>query len=310
MKKRKILFALALLVAFCLAVSLALLLDRNRQESVLADYVEDYDLIINEICTKNVSVIMDNSGKYPDYIEIYNHGDDVNLKGVYFTDGRNDSPAFGDVILPAGAYRLIFLGDDSTGFALSASGGDTIQLKDAAGRILAQTNTTALSEDEVMLYSERKYIISKEASPGFSNDEEGIAAFRQGRPAEEPKVLISELLTENISSLPDEKGFFSDVAELYNNSEETVSLSGYCLSDNLSQRFRYRLPDIELGAGEYLLVYCDGGDYIGANGELHVNFGLAYGEELCLTDPMGDYVTLKVTHPGEDVSLSLQDDGT
>ena len=306
MKKKKLLFALALFAAFVLAVCLSLLFG-NHQESLTAGYVEDYDLIISEICTKNVSLIMDNDGKYPDYIEIFNHGETVNLKGVYLTDGKTDGPAFGDVLLPAGAYRLVFLGDE---LALSASGGDTIQLKDAAGRILAQTNTTALAEDEVMLYSEGRYLISTEASPGFSNDEVGLAAFREGKPAEAPKLLISELLTENVSSLPDDKGFFGDVAELYNCSDSTISLSGYCLSDNLGNRFRYHLPDMEIAAGEYLVVFCDGENYIGAEGELHANFGLAYGEELCLTDPLGNYVTLKVVHPGEDISLVLAEDGT
>ncbi len=310
MKKRKALLAVLLLLIFVGVLALTLFLDHTKQESLLVDYVEEYDIIISEICTKNVTVIADNNGKYPDYVEIYNQGDDVSLRGLYLTDGKKDSEPFGDVMLASGEYRLIFLGDDITGFALSASGGDSLQIKDALGRIIAQTNTTALQADQAMLYEKGEYLLSYNVSPGFANDSEGIAAFRNGKPSDEPKIVISELLTENVSALPDENGLYCDVVELYNNTENTVALGGYCLSDSLSERFRYRLPDWELAAGEYLLIYCDGGNYIGENGELHVNFGLAHGEELCLTDSKGGYVSLKVQSVGEDLSLSLTQEGS
>ena len=310
MKKRKALLAILLFLCLVCIVALTLLIDGDRQESLQIDFVAEYDIIISEICTKNETVIADNSGKYPDYIEIYNSGEDVSLQGLYLTDGRKSSEPFGDVVLGSGEYRLIFLGDDITGFALSASGGDSLQIKDALGRIIAQTNTTALTADQVMLYEKGEYLLSYDVSPGFANDSEGIAAFRNGKPSDAPKIVISELLTENVSSLPDENGLYCDVAELYNASESAVSLSGYCLSDSLAQRFRYRLPDCELAAGAYLLIYCDGGNYIGQHGEIHANFGLSYGEELCLTDPQGNYVSLKAQYPGEDLSLSLTSGGS
>ena len=310
MKRQRIILSILLVAALVGSAVLALLLGQNSGERLRADYAEQYDIIISEICTKNVSIIADNSGKYPDYIELYNNGDDVNLKGLYLTDGKKDSEAFGDVVLPSGAYRLVFLSDDVTGFALSASGGDSLQLVDPAGGILAQTKTAALAEDEVMLYDDGSYLISHSASPGFSNDEAGLSAFRQGRECTSPKIVISELLTENASSLPDEMGLYSDVVELYNCSETSVSLSGYCLSDSLAQRFRYRLPDCEIAAGEYLLIFCDGKNYIGADGQIHSNFGLSVGDTLCLTDPLGDYVSLAATFPGEDLSLARLEDGS
>ncbi len=309
MKMKRGLLALILVLALALAVGLGLLLDQREQEQLLETYAGEYDIIITEICAKNETVISDNSGKYRDYIEIYNRGETVSLKGLYLTDGRTEGPAFEDILFPAGSYRLIFLGDELTGFGISASG-ESLQLVAPTGKIIAQTNTAILNADQVMLYEKTGYVLSYDASPGFSNDAQGIKAFREGTAATEPKLLISELLTENVSTLPDEKGLYCDVVELYNASEESLSLSGYCLSDSKEQRFRYRMPDVDIPAGSYLLLYCDGEDYIGANGEIHVNFGLSHGDELVLTDPLGAYVSLTPNFPGADLSLSLMAEGS
>ncbi len=309
MKMKRGYLAIILVLALAVAVALGLFLDQREQDKLLESYAGEYDIIITEICAKNETIIPDSSGKFRDYIEIYNQGETVSLKGVYLTDGKTDGPAFGDVLFPSGSYRLIFLGDEITGFGISAAG-ESLQLIAPTGKIIAQTNTAVLGADQVMLYEKNGYRLSYEASPGFSNDEQGIKAFREGVPAAEPKLLISELLTDNASALPDEKGLYCDVVELYNASEENLSLSGYCLSDSRQQRFRYRLPDVTLAAGSYLLVYCDGEDYLGSNGEVHANFGLSYGDEVVLTDPLGAYVSLGVISPGEDISVSLLEDGS
>lgn len=310
MKKNNLGFAALLLVLLAVVVLVSLLFDRSGQETLQTPvFAEEYRLFFSEICTKNESVIPDNTGKYPDYVEIYNSGEAVSLAGLYLTDGKKSSEPFGDVTLGAGECRLVFLGDDTTGFALSASGGDCLQLKDALGRIVTQTNTTALSADQVMLYDNGSYVVSYDASPGFSNDEAGLAAFREGAPCQDAKLVINELLTQNVSTVPDEKGRYCDVVELYNASDSSVSLGGYCLSDSLAQRFRYRLPEGELAPDSCLLIFCDGENYIGESGEIHANFGLSYGETLCLTDAAGAYVTLEASFPGEDVSLARTLDG-
>ena len=45
-------------------------------------------LVFSEICTKNESILMDNAGRYRDYVELYNGGEDTNLEGFYLTDGN------------------------------------------------------------------------------------------------------------------------------------------------------------------------------------------------------------------------------
>lgn len=293
---------LTLLMAFLAAAAAIgfLLLENAITEQARIRASESHALIISEVCAKNETVIADNSGKYRDYIELYNPGETIDLAGCRLTNGKAKSQPLDGPVLEKGEYWLIFLGDEATGFRLGASGGDCIQLSDAAGNVLAQVNTVALTEDQVMLYHNGSYTVSSLASPGF-------AATKAFAGAEaDTGVVISEVLVQNVSSLPDERGIYSDAVELYNPTSEAVCLYGWYLSDS-SQRFTYRIPNVTLNAGDYLVIFCDGEDYISENGQLHANFALSYGEEIYLTDRQGQYSHMAVDYPGEDISLSLVD---
>lgn len=276
---------------------------------MLAEPPRDYPLLITEICTKNETVIPDNQGKYRDYIEIYNTaGEEINLAGCRLTDGNVTSRPLGDLYIPAGGYRVIFLADDLTGFGLAASGGDCIQLLDPAGGIIFQTNTTSLTSDQVMLYRDGQFAVSDQPTPGFSNDEAGYRAFRTGQ-RRESDLIISELLLENESSLADMDGQFCDVVELYNSGTSPVLLSSYCLSDSETDRFRFRLPEQHLQPGEFVLIFCDGQNYVNQHGEIHASFALSTGESLVLTAADGSFSAVEATFPGPDISFARLAEG-
>jgi len=307
--RKRILLALLLSVCLVAAGWVSFQADRAAVPDQIQD-LTDHALLITEICTKNETVLADNDGKYRDYIELYNPGQAVDLTGCRLTDGKITSAPLRGLYIPTGGYRIIFLADALTGFGLSASGGDCIQLLDPSGHILYQTNTTALAKDQVMLYRDGTYQVSDTPSPGFANDAAGAAAFASGTQAADPSLVISELLVQNVTSLPDENGVFGDVLELYNPSGEAVYLGGYCLSDSLEFRFRYRLPDVWLQPGSYLVVFCDSGNYVNQNGQIHTNFALSAGEQLVLTAPNGSYVAWELTYPGDDISVCLLPDGS
>ena len=269
-----------------------------------------FSLIISEICTKNEAVITDPDGRHRDYIELYNAGDTVDLAGVYFTDGKATSKPLGSTILPAGGYTLIFLADELTGFALGASGGDQLQMLDPQGNILQQVVTVPMEADQVMLYEQGRYVVSNDASPGFPNDEMGVQLFRYGIEDSDPRIIFSELLMDNRYALPDENYTYGDVLELQNISDETVLLSDYYLADRLENRFDYRLPEIELEPGEYILIWCDGGNYVSESGQIHADFRISQGEMLYLTTRDHRYVRLEAVSSGDDQSLARQEDGS
>ncbi len=267
------------------------------------------NLVFSEVCAKNETIIADNDGSYRDYVELYNGGKDTNLKGFCLTDGNAKSEPFGDLPLPSGNYCLVFLDKELTGFSLKATGGETVTLVDTHGKAVAQVKTMPMTDDQVMLYGQPEYVLSDAATPGFSNDKAGLRAFREGRVEENPVLRISEVLTENVSGLSDEMGRFSDALELYNSGSEPVYLGQYCLSDSPEARFRYRLPAVTLEPGAYKVIYCDGENYLGENGQIHANFGLSRGDILCLTGKDGSYTTLPVQFPGENISLALDGEG-
>ncbi len=283
-------YRLALILAVALVVSVLILLFSGIQSDVPA--VGNTDLYITEICAKNDSIVPDHRGQYRDYVEIYNAADTVNLRGFRLTDGKGTSEPFGDLYLTRGSYRVFFLSQETTGFSLSADDGDSIQLLDPQGNVVCQANTAPMSADQVMLYRDGHYTLSTQASPGFANDDAGLAAFRQGEVVHHSQLQISELLVDNVSALPNEQGVFADVVELYNSGEDTLNLADFWLSDSLSSRFRCRLPDQLLEPGQYAVVFCDGGSGVDARGAGHVSFGLSAGESLCLTDRQGRSVTV------------------
>lgn len=305
MKKYRNLFTVALIFAFVVAVLFAFWVESAKNESS-APAAASGQVIITEVCAKNDTILANNDGKYPDYIELYNNGDDLSLQGFYLTDGKKTSEPFGEILLAAGEYRLIFLEKETVGFTIGASGGDCIQLKDGEGHTVAEVTTVAMQADQVMAYSGGEYVLTYDASPGFAD----VAAFLEGTETDESAVVLNEVLTENVLSLPDENGNFSDVVELLNVSAEPVRLGGWYLSDSVENRFRYCLPEITLAPGEFLLIFCDGENFISESGEIHANFGLSAGETLCLTDRAGSFMTVAVENVGKDASLSRTGEGT
>ena len=92
-------------------------------------------------------------------------------------------------------------------------------------------------------------------------------------------LKISEILASNAKTNydPDFKEF-SDWIELYNDSNKTVDLSGYYLSDKDSIKLKWRFPDgIKISPKSYLIVWTDKKDTY--QKALHTNFKLSSKKE-------------------------------
>lgn len=316
MKKNLAMLVLTLSLSVVMVCALLLLLSAVPQtppdptETQTQPLPQNCPLIITEICAKNNNILADADGRNRDYIELYNPGPDFNLSGLCLSDGKNVSQPFGDVTIPQGSYHVVFLADELTGFALGASGADKLELLDSHGNILLQVVTVAMEADQVMSWQNGAYALTFGASPGFPNDEAGVSQFLYGLEETDPKIIFSEVLMENDLALPDENLTYSDVIELQNISTETVDLGNYFLSDSLEGRMDYRLPSVLLAPGEFVLIWCDRGNYVSENGDIHANFGISQGEILYLTDTADRHIQLGVVPCGLDRSLSLQADGT
>lgn len=73
-----------------------------------------------------------------------------------------------------------------------------------------------------------------------------------------PQIFINEIQTSNKSTLADEDGDYEDWVELYNAGNVSVNLSQYGLSDDKSDKFRWRFPVRMIESKGFLLVYASG----------------------------------------------------
>ena len=92
--------------------------------------------------------------------------------------------------------------------------------------------------------------------------------------------------------IPDEDGDIVDWVELHNNTDQSISLAGYTLSDKENRPLKWRFPDsATIGPNGYYLVYCSGKDKLQSNGVPHTNFSIsAERETVVLSDANGHLV--------------------
>jgi hypothetical protein len=96
------------------------------------------------------------------------------------------------------------------------------------------------------------------------------------------KLVINEFMADNESIVTDNNDDFDDWIELYNNTGNDISLSGYYLSDDNDDLTQWAFPDITIPAYSYLIVWADNDE---DNTELHANFKLsASGEAIYLVN--------------------------
>ena len=73
-------------------------------------------------------------------------------------------------------------------------------------------------------------------------------------------LALSEVMTENRSSLADEDGDFPDWVEIQNLGSAEVLLSDYSLSDDHAEPSKWSFPQMSLEPGETVIVFCSGKD--------------------------------------------------
>lgn len=115
-------------------------------------------------------------------------------------------------------------------------------------------------------------------------------------------LRISEVMTDNVAAFPDEKGKFGDWVEIENTLDEPISLKGVGLSDR-SDRIKFLFPDVTLAAKSQVVVFCDGVNQDGTQGDFHAKFKLSsLGETIYLFDESGvaiDYVKVPTLNADE-----------
>jgi len=98
-----------------------------------------------------------------------------------------------------------------------------------------------------------------------------------------PGLVLNELMAVNTKTISDQNGEFDDWIELYNNTDSTINLLGYYLTDSKSELSKWAFPDVQIASKSYLCVWADG-DVLQSG--LHTNYKLSsLGETVLLLTP-------------------------
>ncbi|MGV3773611.1 MAG: lamin tail domain-containing protein [Verrucomicrobiales bacterium] len=110
--------------------------------------------------------------------------------------------------------------------------------------------------------------------------------------AEIPPIQISEFLASNQRGLRDKDGETSDWIELYNPTDDEVTLTDWFLTDTAAKLTLWRFPEVTIKGRGYLVVFASEKNLVDPAGQLHTNFKLSDGGEyLALVSPQTNVVS-------------------
>ena len=296
--------AMAVLAALCTACGSTGAVESAETPAPAAPEVSEYagQIVISEIMAKNTASVMDNTGAFPDWIELENmSAAPIALTGFTLADGEDENGWALPVYTIAPGERLVVYADGTddpgipmhTDFALSK--GETVCLRDARGSLVDKAECTtgkanlALARNAAGEWEETWW-----CTPGYENTREGYDAWQQSLALPSP-LVISEAVTANTATVEQKNLGYCDWVEIKNVSDAPVSLGEYCLSDDDAELALWAFPDMTLAAGESVTVICDKSDSAVDAGYLHAPFELGTGgESLYLTrgGEIADYVFL------------------
>ncbi len=126
--------------------------------------------------------------------------------------------------------------------------------------------------------------------------------------SEHKGLVISEIMSDNASALPDENGNFPDWLELWNSTEADMNLKGLSLS-NREDKAKFIFPDTVLAADGRVIIFCDNSNLNEAGRPFHAKFKLAsVGCAAFLFDRSGyllDSVAVPTLNANESWSVSV-----
>ncbi len=232
-------------------------------------------------------------GQSAEFIEIYNAGgDEIDLSNYRITNAVEYVFPAG-IKLSAGEYAIItnkasqYLGNGYQVFQWQSGdlgdSGDIINVFDSEGRLVDVVNYTAGNEwpkrsvgtdFSIELYD-----------PGLNNSLAGnwhssfVYGGTPGRINSEPSsdgIVLNELMARNNSVIQDDTGEYVDWVELYNTSNQFVSINGFYLTGNQDDMKQYEIlgsdNDLLIAPKEYKIFWLDAST---EKGLFHTNFQLA-----------------------------------
>ncbi len=246
-------------------------------------------IFVNEVIAINESVIADEMGQFEDFIELYNDEDfAVDVSGMHLSDTPSIPHLWqipeGTVIAPK-SFLLVWADNEPADGPMHAtfklgSGGEIVSLSHRIDEGVVLIDSLIYPELNV----DRSFGRAPDGSellevfcavtPLAPNDPRDDC-FTDPEPT--PMVFVNEWLASNDGSALDEFGEADDFIELFNNENTEIDLGGRYLTDDLTNRTKWEIPQgVSIPANGYLVFWADNEPLQGA---LHTNFKLSGGGE-------------------------------
>lgn len=287
----------------------------------LADVSVDekaHSIIVSEVMPINNNAFRAADGGFYPWVELYNPtGEDINVSSLWISEYASDLNKWQlpEKVLAAGEYMIVFLsgqnrcadGEIHAPFKLS---------EDESGIYVSTRHGNICSSLEWALPIPAGVCVVADGytaypTPLAKNSEKLFTSLETVDMDASSPVRINEVLPKNRYSAMDKDGDRSDWVELHNASSETVNLGCYYLSDDESDPYKWGLPNRELAAGEYILIFLSGKDITDGE-ELHASFSLSTADkQLMLTcvDGMRRDTVYVPEGIGDNVSIGKNADG-
>ncbi|MGN1020481.1 MAG: lamin tail domain-containing protein, partial [Aristaeellaceae bacterium] len=294
----------------------------DGQEVLVSEYE---GLVFSEAMSANSTAVPDENGNFADWVEIWNSSDhEINLEHVGLSD-RNDSIRFlfPAMILQPDERVVVFCSDTNAAevgktfhakFKLS-SVGETLYLFDPNAYEIDTLTLPIMSRDEsYALQEDGTFAATTLFSPGYPNTAAGHEQYRNATMVNDGALIISEIMPDPLTGLTDEDGELVDWIELYNTTDQPISLDNYALSNKENKPLRWRFPSgAVVPAHGYYVVFCSGKDRNSdATAVPHTDFRIsAEKDTIVLSDSRGRLVDrVLIDNIPEDCSYARGEDGT
>lgn len=227
-------------------------------------------LRINEFMIRNETTLSDEYGEYDPWIEIYNAGtDSVWLGNKFLTNNIVNSKQWKmpDIYIQPGEFILIWAdghtdqGPFHANFSLNGSNmvmGIIDQNRMITERHYYKDYYPDISEGRYPDGSPGAWVFFNYPTPGSTN----------GRLID---LKINEFMASNINTIADENGEYDDWIELFNGREDSIFLGDLYMTDDLRSPKKWKLPDVYIKSGEFMLFWADDQP---EQGPYHTNFKL------------------------------------
>jgi hypothetical protein len=251
-------------------------------------------LWLNEAQADNLAGPLDNFGQREPWVELYNSGTNAfSLAGFYLSDNYTNLaqwsfPAGASVA--AGGFLLVWC-DNQTNQTTAGSPHANFRLGSGSGRValsrlLGGTNQIVDYLTYTNLPSNWSYGDVPDGQPFYRANLFFATPGGTNNSASPPlTVFINEWMADNTATVADPAdGGFEDWFELYNPGTNAVNVGGYFLTDVLTNKFKFEIPNnghYVVPPGGYLLVWADNEANQNSTNrtDLHANFALAAGGE-------------------------------